>query len=244
MTADAVAILDDLVWSFDEPFGDSSAIPTYYLCQKTRQQVTVALSGDGGDELFAGYDRYRALWLSRWFNRLVPLGPVLGSRWIQGLPHSNRQRSFVRRLQRFGEALNEPEARRYMNWIQIFSERYRADFYREDFVERLPNEDPFTFFESAWKTLEGRDSISRASLADLQTYLPCDLMTKVDIASMAHGLECRAPFLDYRLVEFAASLPSRLKFGLSGESDCSSEPLDRFCRVRFGPEKRWDSAYP
>ncbi len=83
VTADAVAILDDLVWSFDEPFGDSSAIPTYYLCQKTRQQVTVALSGDGGDELFAGYDRYRALWLSRWFNRLVPLGPVLGSRWIQ-----------------------------------------------------------------------------------------------------------------------------------------------------------------
>ncbi len=80
----------------------------------------------------------------------------------------------MRRLQRFGEALNEPEARRYMNWIQIFSERYRADFYREDFVERLPNEDPFTFFESAWKTLEGRDSISRASLADLQTYLPCD----------------------------------------------------------------------
>ncbi|MCA9133919.1 MAG: asparagine synthase (glutamine-hydrolyzing), partial [Planctomycetales bacterium] len=209
---DAVSILDRLVWHFDEPFGDSSAIPTWYLCQWTRQHVTVALSGDGGDELFAGYDRYRALWLSRWFDRLVPAGPLLGSRWVQGLPSSNRQRSFIRRLQRFGEALNQPLARRYMNWIQIFPERMRAELYAADFVEQLPDEDPFEFFEAAWKNLGSRDLISKASLADLVTYLPCDLMTKVDVASMAHGLECRQPLLDYRLVEFAAALPSRMKY--------------------------------
>ncbi len=210
VTPDAVSILDQLVHHYDEPFGDSSAIPTWYLCQWTRQHVTVSLTGDGGDELFAGYERYRALSLSRWLDRLA--GPILGSRFVQGLPASNRQRSFVRRLQRFGEALNQPLARRYMNWIQIFPERVRAELYAEDFVEQLPNEDPFEFFETAWKSLESRDVLTRASLADLVTYLPCDLMTKVDIASMAHGLECRQPFLDYRLVEFAAALPSRLKF--------------------------------
>lgn len=210
VTPDAVSILDKLVYHYDEPFGDSSAIPTWYLCQWTRQHVTVALTGDGGDELFAGYERYHALTLSRWIDRLA--GPVLGSRFIQGLPASNRKRSFVRRLQRFGEALNQPLARRYMNWIQIFPERLRGDLYRQEFLEQLPDEDPFEFFESAWNQLAPRDIVSRASLADLVTYLPCDLMTKVDTASMAHGLECRQPLLDYRLVEFAAALPSRLKY--------------------------------
>ena len=212
VTPDAVSILDDLVWHYDEPFGDSSAIPTWYLSRWTRQHVTVALSGDGGDELFAGYERYRALWMSVWFDRLIPAGPILGSRMVQGLRASNKQRSFVRRLQRFGEALNQPLARRYMNWIQIFSERMRAELYTEEFCEQLPEEDPFEFFEAAWKDVGKRDLVSKASMADLVTYLPCDLMNKVDIASMANSLECRQPFLDYRIVEFASKLPSRLKF--------------------------------
>ncbi len=212
VTPDAVQILDRLAWHYDEPFGDSSAIPTWHLCEMTRKHVTVALSGDGGDELFAGYDRYRALWLSCWTDKAFGLRSILGGKFIQCLPASTRQRSFIRRLQRFGSALNEPLARRYMNWLQIFPERMRAELYRPDFVEQLPDTDPFEFFEGAWKELNGRDLVSQASLADLVTYLPCDLMTKVDIASMAHGLECRQPFLDYRLVEFAASLPSSLKF--------------------------------
>jgi asparagine synthase (glutamine-hydrolysing) len=214
----AVDMLDQIVYHYDEPFGDSSAIPTWHLCRWTREFVKVALSGDGGDELFAGYDRYRALWLSRWFERIVPLGPVLGSRVIQGLPASNRQRSFVRRLQRFGEALNQPLSRRYMNWIQIFPERMRGELMTDEFVEQLPDEDPFEFFEMAWNNVGERDLISKASLGDLQTYMPCDLLTKVDIASMAHGLECRQPLLDFRLVEFAASLPSKYKFGPLGGS--------------------------
>lgn len=234
VTPHAVSVLDQLVWHYDEPFGDSSSIPTWYLCQRTREQVTVALSGDGGDELFAGYDRYRAIWLSQWFNRLIPVAPILGSRFVQKLPHSNRQRSFVRRLQRFGQALNEPAARQFMNWLQIFPERMRAELYRDEFVEQLPNEDPYEFFESAWRGVGDRDVVSRASLADLVTYLPCDLMTKVDIASMAHGLECRQPFLDYRLVEFAASLPVSLKFRFG-----SGKRLLRRTFERLLPRQIW-----
>ncbi|MFO1065851.1 MAG: asparagine synthase (glutamine-hydrolyzing) [Pirellulales bacterium] len=210
VTPDAVSILDQLTWHYDEPFGDSSAIPTWHLSEMTRKHVTVALSGDGGDELFAGYERYKALQLSRQLEKVLPLGSMLGGKFVQSLPHSNRQRSFIRRLQRFGAALNEPVVRRYMNWLQIFPERMRADLYTDDFVASLPESDPFEFIEGAWRESRQRDLI-QASLTDLTTYLPCDLMTKVDIASMAHGLECRQPFLDYRLVEFAASLPAKWK---------------------------------
>lgn len=227
VASNAIDTLEPLVTHYDEPFGDSSALPTWHLCKWTRQEVTVALSGDGGDELFAGYDRYRALWMSRWVNEVLPLKPILGSSLIQRLPASNRQRSFIRRLQRFGEALNQPQVRRYMNWLQIFPERLRVQLYRDDFIQQLPDEDPFEFFESAWRAIGDRDLVSHASLADLVTYLPCDLMTKVDIASMANSLECRQPFLDYRLVEFAAKLPSRLKFSYWGSKLLLRKAFDK-----------------
>ncbi|QDV22287.1 asparagine synthase (glutamine-hydrolyzing) [Aureliella helgolandensis] len=244
VTPDAVSILDQLVWNYDEPFGDSSAIPTWYLCKWTREYVTVALSGDGGDELFAGYDRYRALWMSRWFDRLIPAGPLLGSSWVQGLPASNRQRSFIRRLQRFGEALNQPLARRYMNWLQIFPERMRAELYNDDFVAQLPDEDPFEFFEAAWNGVGDRDITSKASLGDLVTYLPCDLMNKVDIASMGNSLECRQPFLDYRLVEFAASLPSSLKMGYGGGKRLLRTAFDQLLPRQIWTRKKMGFGVP
>lgn len=209
---DGVAIIDRLAWHYDEPFGDSSAIPTWYLSELTRGEVTVALSGDGGDELFAGYERYRALWLTEKIQRWCPLHRVPGISLVQRLPDSNRQRSLTRRTKRFLETLGQPMVRRYLSWLQIFPESLRAALYREEFVRCLPGEDPCEFLSQAWARSGNRDVVSKASLADLLTYLPCDLMTKVDIASMAHGLEVRCPFLDYRLVEFAASLPVSLKF--------------------------------
>jgi asparagine synthase (glutamine-hydrolysing) len=212
VTPDAIGILEKLVWHYDEPFGDSSAVPTWYLSELTRQSVTVALSGDGGDELFAGYERYRALWLSQKISRLFPLHLAPGIGLIQRLPDSNRRHSLIRRGKRFLEALGQPAVRRYMNWLQIFPESLRASMYTDEFVAELPGEDPVAFLESAWARSEGRDLVTRASTADVLSYLPCDLMTKVDIASMAHGLEVRQPMLDYRVVEFAASLPVRYKF--------------------------------
>ena len=207
-----VDVIDKLVWHYDEPFGDSSAVPTWYLSELTKSEVTVALSGDGGDELFAGYERYRALWLSNKLRSLFPVHKIPGLRLIQKLPDTNRRKSLVRRAKRFLEALDQPPARRYLNWLQIFPESLRASIYTDSLLEALPGDDPFDFLESAWTRSAGRDLVTRASTADLLSYLPCDLCTKVDIASMAHGLEVRQPLLDHRIVEFAASLPVNLKF--------------------------------
>jgi asparagine synthase (glutamine-hydrolysing) len=208
---DAVGILSKLVWHYDEPFADSSAIPTWYLSELTRQHVTVALSGDGGDELFAGYQRYRAVALAAQFDRWPALRDVIASRWWQKLPSGRRDRTFRRRALRFSAALGQSPQRRYLEWIAIFREAQRAGLYTDDFIGQLPGSDPLAFLATRWRLAKDRDPVTAASLTDLTTYLPCDLMTKVDIASMAHALEARCPFLDYRVVEFAARLPVGLK---------------------------------
>jgi len=210
VTPDGVDILPRLVWHYDEPMADSSAIPTWYVSQQTRQHVTVALTGDAGDELFAGYSRYRAVGLAGMLDHLG-LSRIFGAKLWQRLPASARQKSRWRQAKRFSEALSHTPQRRYLDWISIFNEDRRGDLYSDEFTEQLRESDPIDFLSAAWARTKGRDPVTSASLADLLTYLPCDLLTKVDIASMAHGLECRQPFLDHRLVEFAASLPVKLK---------------------------------
>jgi asparagine synthase (glutamine-hydrolysing) len=173
----------------------------------------VALTGDGGDELFAGYPRYLAVWLAEGFDRLPRLARrVLAGRFWQRLPSSTRQKSLGRRFKRFVEMLGQSPPQRYLGWIAIFNEERRAALYSDDFLARLQDEDPLNFLSAALARSNRRDAVTAFSLADLVTYLPCDLMTKVDIASMAHGLECRQPFLDYRVAELAARMPARLKF--------------------------------
>ncbi|MBP90516.1 MAG: asparagine synthase (glutamine-hydrolyzing) [Planctomycetaceae bacterium] len=211
VTPSGVEILPKLVWQYDEPFADSSSIPTWYVSEMTRRKVTVAISGDGSDELFAGYPRYRAVWLASLLDETGPISSFLGAPVWQRLPGS-RQKSFLRRFKRFSEFLSKTPQRRYLEWIAIFNESRRAMLYRDEFVEQLPNTDPFSFLSNGWARSGQRDVVSGASLADVTTYLTCDLMTKVDIASMAHSLEVRQPFLDHRVVEFAASLPVSLKF--------------------------------
>jgi asparagine synthase (glutamine-hydrolysing) len=214
----ALEILPKLVWHYDEPFADSSAIPTYYVSQLAREHVTVALTGDGGDELFAGYERYQAV---RWAERIDrwpgPLRRLLASSLWQRTGPAGGQRSVVRKLRRFAESLGHSPQRRFAEWMSIFNRARRAELYSGEFLAQLESAtqlesaDPFDFLYAAFGRASGRDAVTAASLADLQTYLPCDLLTKVDIASMAHGLECRQPFLDYRVVELAAALPLRYK---------------------------------
>ncbi len=239
----AVDILPKLVWHYDEPFADSSAIPTWYVAELTRRHVTVALSGDGGDELFAGYPRYRAVWLGTWFDRLPHfLRAPLTARFWQRLPASPRQKSLRRRFKRFVEVLGRSPARRYLEWIAIFGHTRRAELYTDAFAASLPGPDPIAFLEAALARAAGRDPVTAAGLADLVTYLPCDLMTKVDTASMAHGLECRQPFLDHRVVQLAAGMPlgHKFRFGrgkrllLHAFADLLPGPIRRRRKMGFG----------
>ena len=212
---DAVAILPKLIWHYDEPFADSSAIPTWYLAEKTRQHVTVALTGDGGDELFAGYPRYHAVRLGQWVDKLpLSVRQFLTGPLLEILPRSARFKSPWRRLRRFLEQLRLPPLDRYLQWIGIFPDNLRQQLYTRkllDQLESVPGYRAGFFLEEAFKRVAGRDLVTAIMLVDLLTYLPCDLMTKVDIASMAHSLECRQPFLDPRVVEFAAALPLEAK---------------------------------
>ena len=208
--SDAVELLPRLVHHYDEPLGDSSAVPTWALAQLARRSVTVALSGDGGDEAFRGYERYRGVRLAERIDR----APRDLQRFVLSLgklaPKSVRYRSPLRRWRRFVEALEQPRLRRYFDWISIFNEARRTELYTESFLEELPQRDPFEFLQHAHAPWAERDAVDAVSRVDLASYLPCDLMCKVDVATMAHGLECRQPFLDHRLVEFCCSLPTRL----------------------------------
>jgi asparagine synthase (glutamine-hydrolysing) len=205
-------ILPRLVWHYDEPFADSSAIPTYYVSQITRQHVTVALTGDAGDELFAGYPRYRAVRLAEYFDRLPwAVRAAVASPLWQYLPASVRQKSKRRQFKRLVAHLRETPERRYARWVTIFDEPARAQLYTDDFIATLGDADPAHFLLNVYARARRRDIVSRTSFVDIETYLPCDLLNKVDIASMAHGLECRSPFLDHHVVELAVAMPVSLK---------------------------------
>jgi asparagine synthase (glutamine-hydrolysing) len=208
----ALAILPKLIAQYDEPFADSSAIPTMYLSEMTRRHVTVALSGDGGDELFAGYERYRAVYLAQWFDILPrPLRKCIAASAWQKLPASTRQKSKRRRLKRLLSALAYPPERRYLKWVSIFDDARLPGLWSDGFRERLGNADPAEFLLAAYRECPSRDFTTRTTCADVLTYLPCDILNKVDIASMTYGLEVRCPLLDQEVVDLAAAMPLEFK---------------------------------
>ena len=223
--------LPELALQFDEPFADSSALPTWYVSRETRRHVTVALTGDAGDELFGGYDRYRALGVTELFHRL-PSGTrrLLGGSIVRVLPRSTHSKSRLHKLKRLLEHINETAVDRYLGWMTTFDETGRIELYSEAQLDWLASSaatetdqseaDPAAMLASAFALGSRRDQITRAMISDVVTYLPGDLLVKVDLASMAHGLECRGPFLDHRVVELAMAMP-----------------LDRKIRLRPGRSK-------
>ncbi len=212
MDPDAVKLAPQLAWCFGEPFADQSAIPSFYLAQMTRQDVTVALTGDGGDEAFAGYPRYFA---NAAATRLAGLpGPLVGAiaavsnRFDRGVhPATTRHR-----LIRVGQTLAATPDARYATWLAYLNEVDRARLYTSDYLAHLrslPPREPY--LGALWNASDAGSVVNRLLDVDIQSYLPGDLLVKADISSMAHSLELRSPFLDHRFMEFAAGLPARLK---------------------------------
>jgi len=212
-------VLPRLVHHFDEPFGDSSAIPTYYLSKLARRDVTVALGGDGGDEVFAGYVTYQADKLARLYDRLPGfltrgLAPALARR----LPVSDGKVSLDFKARRFVEnALLEP-GRRHYAWKAFFADGLKRAVLSGDVLAALDGaSDTYHVFGSCYERVRHHDWLNAFLYADTKVYLADDILVKVDRMSMAHSLEVRVPLLDYRVVEYVFGLPGHVKmpgFGL------------------------------
>jgi asparagine synthase (glutamine-hydrolysing) len=208
----ALEVMDKLVWHFDEPFADSSAIPTYYVSRVARQNVTVALGGDGGDESFAGYRRYFFDHFENQLRRFVPpalrrtvFGPL--GRWYPSLAWAPRAFRGKATLQ----SLSRSPLEGYFNSISIFRPDDKLRLFSGDFQRGLAGYDSLDVLRHYYDRAGTDDLLSRIQYVDIKTYLPDDILTKVDRASMAVSLEVRAPLLDHQLMERVAAIPSSLK---------------------------------
>ncbi len=205
---DALAVLPRLVWHYGEPFADPSAVPTWYVAEMARRDVTVALTGDGGDECFLGYGRYKAMhWLDR-LDRLPAAARARLAQLIGAAPPGLQRRCKLPRIRGALTATPSSPACRYLPTIAFFGNDDKGEGYGDamhDFLARSVGDRLAPYFVAAESLVAG------ANRADIHTYLPDDLMVKVDVAGMAHGLEARSPLLDHELVEWAAALPHAVR---------------------------------
>ncbi len=206
VTPDICHIVDELVWHFDEPFADSSAIPTYMVSKLAREHVTVALSGDGGDELFGGYTRYVKDRDRSGFARLPRMLRQGVMRPVsRALPHGARGRNYL-----YNVALDPLD--RYLDSISTFTDLTRPALYTEDFRRQLsPGAAMTARFRAYAAQVKTGDALDPLLYLDSKTYLPGDILTKVDRMSMAVSLEARVPLLDHKLIEFVTRIPASLK---------------------------------
>jgi asparagine synthase (glutamine-hydrolysing) len=196
-------LIEKLLWHHDQPYGDSSAIPTYLLSKLTREHVTVALNGDGGDELFAGYERFLGAELTE---RLPRLAVAIGRACLEALPRRWRAGRLPGRAHRLLVRAYEPLPERYFGWCSIFSRGLL-----EELLLVQPKDDVRRSFDEHLIHAGRASLINRLLYLNFKTYLPDDLLVKMDRMSMAHALETRSPFLDTALVEYVATLPGSYK---------------------------------
>jgi asparagine synthase (glutamine-hydrolysing) len=207
---DAALLLPRLAETFDEPFADSSALPTYLVSELAARHVKVALSGEGGDELFGGYYTYAADLLALRIGRFAPgVRPL-----VERLPTSSRRASFDYKAKRFVRGANLPPLERHHAWKEIFSDEARAElFARRSGSDPISGSrlDPVDLLRARFAETEGAELLTRLQDVDIGTYLVDDLLVKTDRASMAHSLEARVPYLDPVVAGLALALPTRLK---------------------------------
>jgi asparagine synthase (glutamine-hydrolysing) len=214
VTPDIVDMADRLAAFYDEPFADVSAFATWLISRLARQDVTVALSGDGGDELFAGYDQYRA---HRWAHRLRHVGRTQGwravDRLLERVPPTASKKGPVNKAKRFAEGMRRPDDLEHARWLVFWDVAERRELYSPAAHDAMGGRDCFQYYRSLLR--EGADQgfqgLQRQLYADLRGYLADDILAKVDRASMATSLEVRVPFLDHEVVEYAMAIPAAWK---------------------------------
>ncbi|GJL54479.1 MAG: asparagine synthetase B [Nitrospirales bacterium] len=204
-------IFPKLTWHYNEPFADSSAIPSMYLAEMTRQHVTVALNGDGGDENLAGYDRYWASLLSHRYDRLPAFLRKSIERAASYLPEAKESKTLTSRVKRFASGLGYSPYQRYLSWVIHFDQTLKTELCTKEFLEASGSQESTDMLVDVFEQSQAQDLLNKTLDVDVQTYLPNDLLVKVDVATMAHGLEARSPFLDHEVMEFCASLPASMK---------------------------------
>ncbi len=205
-------ILPNIIRSFDEPFADSSVIPNYLVCEAARKWVTVALSGTGGDELFAGYERYRGAlfaeqfqYLPAWLRQRI-IRPVIGA-----LPESGAGTLWMDRIKRFVDGENLPLPDRYQKYLVAFDEEEKRRVFSQNLLSELQKAEGLQVQAEMLRVKASTDPLDWMLNADMHTYLPDDELRKTDRLSMWHSLEVRVPFLDHKLVEFVATIPAQYK---------------------------------
>jgi asparagine synthase (glutamine-hydrolysing) len=209
----ALEVIPQLVWHYGEPFADHSAIPSFYLAEMTRQYVTVALNGDGGDENFGGYRRYLGNNVAERVANWPRPAQALLRRVASIIGPDERENSFRSRLDRVAKTSLMPAYDRYAKWMAYFPEGERQGFYTDEFNAELRDRTAPSIMRDAYLASDAEDELNRLLDLDVQTYLPGDLLVKMDIASMAHSLEVRSPLLDHQVMELSASLPGSWKIG-------------------------------
>jgi asparagine synthase (glutamine-hydrolysing) len=209
---DLVSLLPEAARFLDEPLADASFFPTYLLSRFTRQEVKVALSGDGGDEIFAGYPTYQAHKLAKYY-RMIPsiLRESVFKRVVMNLPVSMDNFSFDFKAKKFISSASLPLGIRHISWMGSFNQQDKNELYSLAFKEILQKESPSEGVDDSFNAMQISDALDKLQYFDINTYLQDDLLVKTDRASMAHSLEVRVPYLDHELVEFVFSLPPNLR---------------------------------
>jgi len=212
VTPEVVGILHELVRHYGEPYGDPSAIPTWYLSQVTASHVKVALSGDGGDEIFAGYNRFDSTGLVEMYQKVpwvIRKGMVEPAAYA--LPNMSWGEGYISQLKQFMIGASQHPAERFIYRNSVFSPEMRDWLYTDKLKDTLTGYNAAERFFSAHDRLKNLSETEKLQHIDLGIFLPDDILTKVDIASMAHSLEVRSPFLDHKLAEYVLSLPFEYK---------------------------------